>query len=107
MKNGLARARRVDRTGKLYGYIDLTGRYAIAPAYTWAQDFQDGRAMVMHDALVTFIDTRGKATATFGELCDQVVIFDAEEKQSWPRDALTCADATRIDPPVSDTAKAE
>lgn len=107
MRNGLARARRVDRTGKLYGYIDLTGRYAIAPAYTWAQDFQDGRAMVMHDALVTFIDTRGKATATFGELCDQVVIFDAEEKQSWPRDALTCADATRIDPPVSDTAKAE
>lgn len=107
LKHGLARAQRLDRTGKLYGYIDLSGRYAIPPAYTWAQDFQDERAMVFHDHLVEFIDTRGKTTTTFGVLCDQIVIFDAEEKQSWPREALTCSDATRIDPPALDSAKAE
>ena len=107
LKNGLARAQRLDRTGKLYGYIDLSGRYAIPPAFTWAQDFQDERAMVFHDHLVEFIDTRGKTTTTFGVLCDQIVIFDAEENQSWPREALSCPDATRIDPPALDTAKAE
>ena len=107
LKNGLAKARRVDRTGKLYGYIDLSGRYAIAPAFKWADDFHDGRAMVMHDYLVEFINTQGKTTTTFGVLCDQIVIFDAEENQSWPREALTCSDATRTDPPALDTAKAE
>lgn len=107
LKHGLARAQRLDRTGKLYGYIDLSGRYAIPPAFTWAQDFQDERAMVSRDRLVEFIDTRGKTTTTFGVLCDQIVIFDAEENQSWPREALTCPDATRIDPPALDTAKAE
>lgn len=107
LKHGLARAQRLDRTGKLYGFIDLTGRYAIPPAYTWAQDFQDERAMVFHDHLVEFIDTRGKTTTTFGVLCDQIVIFDAEENQSWPREALTCSDAKRIDPPALDSAKAE
>lgn len=107
LKHGLARAQRLDRTGKLYGYIDLSGRFAIPPAFTWAQDFQDERAMVFRDHLVEFIDTRGKTTTTFGMLCDQIVIFDAEENQSWPREALTCPDATRIDPPALDTAKAE
>lgn len=107
MKNGLARARRLERTGKLYGFVDLSGRYAIAPAYTWAQDFQEERAMVMHDRLVEFIDTQGKTTTTFGVLCDQIVIFDAKEEQSWPREALTCPEAKRIDPPALDTAKAE
>lgn len=107
LKHGLARARRVERTGKQYGFIDLSGRYAIPPAYTWAMDFQDERAMVMHDRLVEFIDTRGKTTATFGVLCDQIVIFDADQAQSWPREALTCPEATRIDPPALDTAQAE
>ncbi|AYD66848.1 WG repeat-containing protein [Achromobacter sp. B7] len=107
LKHGLARAQRLDRTGKLYGFIDLSGRYAIPPAYNWAQDFQDERAMVFHDHLVEFIDPRGKTTTTFGVLCDQIVIFDAEENQSWPREALTCSDAKRIDPPALDSAKAE
>lgn len=107
MKDGLARARRLERTGKLYGYIDLTGRYAIPPAFTWAGDFQDGRAMVRRDGLVEFIDTRGKAAATFGVLCDKVVIFDAEEKQTWPPEALTCLEATDPPPPALDNAKAE
>lgn len=107
MKDGLARARRLERTGKLYGFIDLSGRYAIAPAFTWADDFHDGRAMVRRDGLVEFIDTRGKMAALFGVLCDKVVIFDAEENLMWPHEALTCPEATQVPPPALDNAKAE
>ncbi|MBB1595232.1 WG repeat-containing protein [Achromobacter sp. UMC46] len=107
MKNGLARARRMERTGKLYGFIDLSGRYAIPPAFTWADDFHDGRAMARRDGLVEFIDTRGKMATLFGVLCDKVVIFDAEENLTWPNEALTCPEATVPPPPVLDNAKAE
>ncbi|HCW18784.1 MAG TPA: WG repeat-containing protein [Achromobacter sp.] len=107
MKDGLARARRLERTGKLYGFIDLTGRYAIPPAFKWADDFHDGRAMVLRDGGVEFIDTHGKMTALFGVLCDTVVIFDAEENLTWPKEALTCPEATQVPPPVLDNAKAE
>lgn len=107
MKNGLAKARRLERTGKLYGYIDLSGRYAIAPAFTWADDFHDGRAMVRRAGLTEFIDTQGKMTAMFGVLCDRVVILDAEENLTWPPEALTCPEANVPPPPVSENAKAE
>lgn len=106
MKDGLARARRLERTGKLYGYIDITGRYAIAPAFTWAGDFHDERAMVRRDGLVEFIDRQGKAAATFGVLCDKVVIFDAEETQTWPPEPLTCPEATVVPPPALEKANA-
>ncbi|WP_246288251.1 WG repeat-containing protein [Achromobacter pestifer] len=107
MKNGLARARRVERTGKLYGYIDLSGRYAIAPAFAWADDFHDERAMVLRSGVVEFIDTRGKTTARTGVLCDRVVILDGQENLTWPPEELTCPEVTNPPPPVLDNAKAE
>ncbi|WP_373980611.1 WG repeat-containing protein [Achromobacter sp. JD417] len=107
MKDGLARARRLERTGKLYGYIDLTGRYAIAPAFTWAGDFSEGRALVRRNRLIEYIDTQGKTTALFGVLCDTVVIVDAEDRQSWPPRKLTCPEAAGISPPAVDNANAE
>lgn len=107
LKNGLAKARRLERTGKLYGYVDLTGRYAIAPAFLWADDFHEGRAMVRRDRLVEFIDTKGQTTAVFGVLCDTVVIVDAQDQQSWPLQKLTCPEAVSLEPPVAATAKAE
>lgn len=107
LKNGLAKARRLERTGKLYGYVDLTGRYAIAPAFVWAQDFSEGRAMVRRDRLVEFIDTKGKTTALFGVLCDSIVIVDEQDRQSWPPQKLTCPEAAELEPPVLDNAKAE
>ncbi|MEN5158887.1 WG repeat-containing protein [Achromobacter spanius] len=106
MKDGLARARRLERTGKLYGYIDLTGRYAIAPAFTWAGDFSEGRALVRRNRLIEYIDTQGKTTALFGVLCDTVVIVDAEDRQSWPPRKLTCPEAAGISPPAVDNATA-
>ncbi|EHK68150.1 WG repeat-containing protein [Achromobacter arsenitoxydans] len=99
LKDGLARARRLERTGKLYGYVDLTGRYAIAPAFTWAADFHDERALVRRGRLVEFIDTKGKTTALFGTLCGTLVIVDAQDRQSWPPRKLTCPEAVGIDPP--------
>lgn len=106
MKDGLARARRLERTGKLYGYIDLTGRYAIAPAFTWAGDFAEGRALVRRNRLIEYIDTHGKTAALFGVLCDTVVIVDAEDRQSWPPRKLTCPEAAGISPPAIDNANA-
>lgn len=106
LKDGLARARRLERTGKLYGYIDLTGRYAIAPAFTWAEDFHEGRALVRRNRLIEYIDTQGKTTALFGVLCDTVVIVDAEDRQSWPPHPLTCPEAAPIAPPAAAAATA-
>ncbi|MFD4840894.1 WG repeat-containing protein [Achromobacter sp. NPDC058515] len=107
LRNGLAKARRLERTGKLYGYVDLTGRYAIAPAFIWADDFREERAMVRRDRLVEFIDTKGKTTALFGVLCDTIVIVDAQDRQSWPPQKLSCPEAADLEPPVPDNAKAE
>jgi len=106
LKDGLARARRLERTGKLYGYVDLTGRYAIAPAFTWADDFHEGRALVRRNRLVEYIDTQGNTAALFGVLCDTVVVVDAQDQQSWPPQPLTCPEATGIKPPVTTNANA-
>ena len=107
LKNGLAKARRLERTGKLYGYVDLTGRYAIAPAFVWALVVSEGRAMVRRDRLVEFIVTMGKTTALFGVVCDSIVIVDEQDRQSWPPQKLTCPEAAELEPPVLDNAKAE
>lgn len=107
LKDGLARARRLERTGKLYGYVDLTGRYAVAPAFTWADDFHEGRALVRRNGLVEYIDTKGNTTALFGVLCDTAVIVDAQDRQSWPPQKLTCPEAAGIEPPAITNANAE
>jgi len=106
LKDGLARARRLERTGKLFGYVDLTGRYAIAPAFTWADNFHEGRALVRRNRLIEYIDTKGNTTALFGVLCDTMVIVDAKDQQSWPPQKLTCPEATGVKPPVAETANA-
>lgn len=108
LRDGLALARRDQRSGKLLGYIDLTGRYVIPPEFGWAGDFKEGRALVRRDRLLEFIDTRGKTTAIFGLLCGQVIVLDAQERVTWPREKLTCPEATEAeDAPVPESAKAE
>ena len=54
---------------KLYGYIDLTGRYAIAPAFAWADDFREGRALARRGDQLMYIDPRGQAAASFSLVC--------------------------------------
>jgi hypothetical protein len=108
LRNGRALAQRTQRTGEQYGYIDLTGRYVIAPDFGWASDFQDERALVRRGRLLEFIDPQGKTTALFGKLCDEIVVLDAQERQAWPREKLTCPEAAEIElAPVPASAKAE
>ena len=58
--------------------------------------------------LLEFIDPQGKTTALFGKLCDEIVVLDAQENQTWPREKLTCPEAAEIEqPPVPASAKAE
>lgn len=107
LKNGLAKARRLDRTGKLYGYIDLSGRYAIAPDFIWAESFNDERAMVRRGSQIQFIDTKGQVSTSFGVVCNTVVILDPQGKQTWPRQKLTCPEAAELQLAALDNAKAE
>ena len=108
LRDGLALARRDQRSGKLLGYIDLSGRYVIPPEFGWAGDFKEGRALVRRDRLLEFIDTRGKTTAIFGLLCGQIIVMDGQERVTWPREELTCADAVGTEGvPVPESTKAE
>ncbi|MDH0093240.1 WG repeat-containing protein [Achromobacter mucicolens] len=95
LKNGLARARLPERTGSLHGYIDLTGRYAIAPVFTHADDFREGRALVKRGRFAEFIDTKGNTTARFENRCGTLVILNAQGEQSWPPYKLGCHGAPR------------
>jgi len=106
LKNGLAAAQRKQRTGKFYGYIDLTGRYAIPPLFTWAANFQEERALVRQDGFMQFIDTKGEPLATFAVVCDTVTILDNVGRITWPQEKMSCPTADKFElAPVN--AKAE
>lgn len=100
-------ARREQRSGKLYGYIDLTGRYAIAPAFAWADDFREGRALARRGDQLMYIDPRGQAAASFSLVCGAVVIRDAQQRVTWPAKPLSCPDAAGLQyAPATETAQA-
>lgn len=107
LKNGLARARLPERTGSLHGYIDLTGRYAIAPVFTHAEDFRDERALVKRGRFVEFIDTTGNTTARFENRCGTLVILNAQGRQSWPPHTLGCEGAPQDFSPLTPNAAKE
>jgi len=106
LKNGLAAAKRLQRTGKFYGYIDLSGRYAIPPLFTWAADFQEERALVRQDGFMQFIDTKGEPMATFVMVCDTVTILDSIGRITWPQKKMSCPTADKFEL-APDNAKAE
>ena len=55
---GLALAARPGE--KIWGYIDITGRFAISPRFDWAEAFQDGFAKIKIAGKVGYIDHSGK-----------------------------------------------
>lgn len=92
----------------MLGYIDLTGRYVIAPEFGWADDFHEGRALVRREGLLEFIDKRGATTALFSVMCGEVIVLDGQGKLTWPREKLTCPDAAEMEyAPAPESAKAE
>ena len=106
LKNGLAAAQRRQRTGKLYGYIDLTGRYAIPPLFSWVSDFQEERALVRQDGYTQYIDTKGEPLATFVTVCDTVTILDNVGRIVWPLEKMSCPTADKFEL-APDNAKAK
>ncbi|WP_258130276.1 WG repeat-containing protein [Achromobacter anxifer] len=109
LKNGLATARRLQYSGKLYGYVDLTGRYAIPPVFTWAGDFSEERALVrsnFQDRNTQYIDTKGAPIATFAWVCDTVTILDDQGRITWPLQKMDCPAADKIEL-APDNAKAK
>ncbi|WP_447922078.1 WG repeat-containing protein [Achromobacter aegrifaciens] len=106
MNNGLAAARRLQYTGNLYGYIDLTGRYAIPPAFAWAGNFQEERALVRSKGHTQYIDTKGEPIATFVFVCDTVTILDDQGRITWPRQKMDCPVADKFEL-APDNAKAK
>ena len=49
------------KSGGKYGYVDRTGKEAVAPAYGHGADFREGLAAVEKDGKWGFIDKAGKA----------------------------------------------
>jgi len=109
LNNGLAVARRLQYSGKLYGYIDLTGRYAIPPVFTWAGNFSEERALVRgnyQDRNTQYIDTKGVPIATFTVVCDTVTILDDQGRITWPQQKMDCPVADKFEL-APDNAKAK
>ncbi|MGS1110316.1 WG repeat-containing protein [Achromobacter anxifer] len=109
LQNGLAVARRLQYSGKLYGYIDLTGRYAIPPIFTWAGNFSEERALVRgnyQDRNTQYIDTKGVPIATFTVVCDSVTILDDQGRITWPQQKMDCPVADKFEL-APDNAKAK
>ena len=109
LNNGLAVARRLQYSGTLYGYIDLTGRYAIPPIFTWAGNFSEERALVRgnyQDRNTQYIDTKGVPIATFTVVCDSVTILDDQGRITWPQQKMDCPVADKFEL-APDNAKAK
>ncbi len=109
LNNGLAVARRLQYSGKLYGYIDLTGRYAIPPVFTWAGNFSEERALVRssyQSRNTQYIDTKGVPVATFTVVCDTVTILDDQGRITWPLQKMDCPVADKFEL-APDNAKAK
>ena len=48
------------------GYINTSGKIVIAPKYSYARDFSEGKAMVVVDNKVCYIDKTGKVIISTG-----------------------------------------
>lgn len=95
MSNGRAVARQREKSGSAMGFIDRSGRFVIAPQFDWAASFADERALVASKGVTRFIDPKGDTYASFTQRCGYIVVTDGSGKQTWPREALSCAAGKR------------
>jgi hypothetical protein len=95
MKDTRAKAVKQDTYGPLIGYINGTGSFTILPKYNWATDFSEKRAWVAAKGLVQVINTDGAVQAQFALRCNQRVILDAKNKQTWPAKTVSCANSAQ------------
>lgn len=90
MYGGRSVAQQKNRFGNGLGYIDRSGNFVIVPQFEVATNFQDGHALVKRQGLTQFIDATGQTTASFRQLCGQVVIFNNKGEKAWPPQPLSC-----------------
>ena len=68
-----------------YGYIDRTGRFAVAPTFDWGEPFSEGLACVSQNEKSGFIDTKGNVAIPFRfESCRSFLKGLSYKKKSSP-----------------------
>lgn len=84
MRDGRASAMMKDRYGKLYGFIDHTGKFVIMPQFAWATDFYENRALVSLGTACRYIDQNGHVVARFDRQDNMIALVNAAGKTVWP-----------------------
>jgi hypothetical protein len=70
------------------GYINRQGKPSIAPQFDMANDFSQGRAVVVFKGNFGIIDNQGKLLAHSAWQCGKKpVVFDGHQKVMWPLEA--------------------
>lgn len=79
-RNGLS----VAAVGDYFGYADGQGRMAVAPAYLWASDYANQRAVVSTRAQSMILDERGAMVARVTLVCGIRTLYGAYNQRLWP-----------------------
>lgn len=91
IKDGLAKAVKQSTYGANYGYINLGGRFAVAPAFEWAGDFSEKRVWAGMKGQAQLLNTNGGVVVQLQIRCNQRIITDTKGHQFWPGKPVTCA----------------
>lgn len=70
--------------GDQYGYADGQGRMAIAPAYLWASDYTNQRAVVSTREQSMILDASGAVRARVGMECGVRTLYGSYGQRLWP-----------------------
>lgn len=91
VKDGLAKAVKQSTYGANYGFINLGGRFAMAPAFEWAGDFSEKRVWAGMKGQAQLLNTNGGVVVQMQIRCNQRIIADTKGHQFWPAKPVTCA----------------
>lgn len=91
MVNYRAKAVKQQQYGANIGFINPTGRFIIAPKFTWADNFSESRAWVGLKSQTQLINTDGAVQATLLTRCNQRIIINGKNKQIWPAKLVKCS----------------
>lgn len=90
IKDGLAKAVKQSTYGANYGFINLGGRFAMAPAFEWASDFSEKRVWAGMKGQAQLLNTNGGVVVQLQIRCNQRIITDTKGHQFWPAKPVTC-----------------
>lgn len=74
-----------------FGYINTAGKVVIPPKYNYARDFSEGKAMVVIDGKVCYIDKTGKVVISTGLTYDYNAYGWANSGETEFKNGLACA----------------